>query len=135
MQTATRGTTHEEDPPVSSSEATPATRRHVPRYFEDAAAHWTSAGRARCDRCSREDLECWRFNDSPNPVVYCEECARRDHAGDLERENIVFATFEGIVKGLVEAEVSLELIRNAALDAIEQAERRERESIRQLIAP
>lgn len=112
----------------------PTFRRQIPRRFEDYTAHWTPLGRTRCQGCGREDLTCWR-TDTPNPTVECEACARKAHAVDVEEENIVFATLDSMVKGLREAEVPLELIRAAALQAIEDEERRERESIEAMLAP
>ena len=114
---------------MGTTSSTPASRRTAPRFFEEATAHWIPLGRAHCEGCLRDDLDCWRRDDDANPTVYCEACLRRDHAAYLTEEKTVFATFDGIVKGLVEAGVPPRLIRSAVLEAIELAERREREQI------
>lgn len=105
---------------MSQTTVPPNARRQIPRRFEDYIAHWTPLGRARCEGCGREDLNCWR-TDAPEPMIECEACARKAHAVDVEEENIVFATFDGIVRGLCEAGVPVELIRAAALQAIDDA--------------
>lgn len=118
--------------PSSTGASAPTARRQVPRRFEDYIAHWTPLGRTHCQCCGREDMNCWR-TDTPNPTVECEACARKAHAVDVEEENIAFATFDSIVKGLREVAVPLELIRAAALQAIEDAERRDREGFESML--
>jgi hypothetical protein len=94
----------------------------VPIDFEDylAAEHAIPVTRQPCEGCYRTDLSCWQIGRPGTSRIYCEVCAHRYHACDIEEQRMVHALIGGVVRAALDHDVSASLIRAAVDRAIDE---------------
>lgn len=88
-------------------------RRKIPTRFEDYADTFGPESTGRCTNCLREGVDL--------RGDHCEPCLRVIHATEREEENTVFAMLDGCVRGALQAEVPIDVVARAALQALADA--------------
>ena len=106
----------------------------VPILFDEWIAQQghRRVDRQKCEGCYRADLDCWEY-EAPNGMVYCEACMRRTHGADSEEQNMTLAIIGGAVHSALDAGASPELVRAAALGAIDGYEQRQQEELKEIL--